>query len=132
MTRLLGTFVTLFVLAAPLAISWPAFASAGCRAFNGQATDTTKGPGGQRAGAGFDKGDMLAVTISSAPGMMKESVDLLQYSSPDGPFQAVTPWAADSFTYMVRADTGNYIYLNLGSVNKGVIVTWSCKSTRTD
>lgn len=132
MIRSFGTFFTLCVLATSLAASWPAFASAGCTAFHGQATDTTKGPGGSRAGTGFDKGDVLAVTMSSAPGMMKEAANLLQYPSPDGPFQAATPWTSNSFTYMAPADAGDYIYLNLGSVNKGVIVTWSCKSARTD
>lgn len=32
----------------------------------------------------------------------------------------------DAFTYTVPANTGDFIYLNFDSVNKGMIVTWCC------
>ena len=128
MTRLIRTLIALCALASSSVVSLPAFASAGCDAFHGLATDTTRGPGGRRVGAGFKRGDVLAVTISNAPGMMKVYVNLLQYASPDGPSQAITQDSPDNFTYTVPADTDDYIYLNLGMVNKGAVISWSCKS----
>jgi len=108
----------------------PALASAGCSAFYGRADDQTKGEGGNRVGAGFSKGDMLVITIHNAPGMMGQSVNLLQYTSPDGPSHALVQDTSDSFAYTVPASTNDFIYLNLGSVNKGTIVTWCCTPAR--
>ncbi len=106
--------------------SWPALASEGCSAFRGMATDSTKGPSGNRVGAGFSKGDTLVITRSDAPGMLKPSINLLEYGSPSGPSRAITEATSDSFTYTVPANTRDFIYLNLGSVNKDMIVTWTC------
>jgi hypothetical protein len=104
----------------------PALASAGCSAFHGRADDQTKGQGGNRVGAGFSKGDTLVINIYNAPGMTRQSVNLLQYASPDGPFHALVQDMSGGFTYRVPASTGDFIYLNFGSVNKGMIVTWCC------
>jgi hypothetical protein len=104
----------------------PALASAGCSAFYGRADDQTRGEGGNRVGAGFSKGDTLVITIHNAPGMMGQSVNLLQYTSPDGPFHTLVQDTSDDFTYTVPASTSDFIYLNFGGVNKGTIVTWCC------
>ena len=111
------------VLATVFSAASPVLASAGCRAFYGRVDDQTKGEGGNRVGAGFSKGDTLAVTISDAPGMRKQSANLLQYASPDGPSRAVVEDTSDSFSYTVPANTTDYIYLNFSGVNKGTIVT---------
>ena len=86
----------------------------------------TKGEGGDRAGHGFSKGDTLAVTIHQAEGQMKQTANLLQYASPDGPFRALTDDTSESFTYTVPARTDGFIFLNVGSPLPGVIVTWGC------
>lgn len=104
----------------------PELAKDGCPAFHGMATGATKGEGGNRVGAGFNKGDTLAIEIYNAPGAAKASADILQYSSPDGPFRAITEWVSDSFTYTVPRKTGDFIYLNFSAVNQGMIVSWCC------
>jgi hypothetical protein len=109
-----------------------AVASSGCSAFHGKVDDQTKGEGGNRVGAGFSKGDTLAINIYNAPGMTRGSVNLLQYSSPDGPFQALVKDTFEPFTYTVPASTRDFIYLNLGSVNTGMIVTWCCTPAGSD
>jgi hypothetical protein len=120
------------VPATVLTAAWPVLASEGCSAFYGRADDQTKGEGGNRVGAGFSKGDTLAVTISNAPGMMKQSANLLQYTSPDGPSHALIEDTSDSFSYTVPANTTDFIYLNFGGVNKGTIVTWCCAPATND
>ncbi len=104
----------------------PALASAGCSAFHGRADDQTKGQGGNRVGAGFSKGDTLVINIYKARGMSRQSVNLLQYTSPDGPFHTLVPDMSGDFTYRVPASTDDFIYLNFGSVNRGMLVTWCC------
>lgn len=118
--------VGLTALATVLTASLPALASPGCSTFGGIADYQIKGEGGERAGHGFSKGDTLAVTIHQAPGQMKQTANLLQYTSPDGPFRALTDDSSESFTYTVPARTDDFIYLNLGSPLPGVIVTWGC------
>jgi len=114
------------LLGMALITPWPALASAGCNAFHGMVDDQTKGEGGNRVGAGFSKGDTLTVKIHQAPGQMKETVNLLEYASPDGPFRALTEETSNSFTYMVPSSTGDFIYLNFSGALPGMIVTWSC------
>ena len=79
-----------------------------------------------RVGAGFSKGDTLTVTIYQAPGQMKETVNLLEYASPDGPFRVLTEDTSENFSYKVAASTGDFIYLNFSGALTGMIVTWSC------
>lgn len=124
----LKVVVFLCVLATPLIASAGAIASAGCSAFRGSEDDQTKGEGGSRVGAGFSKGDMLTVTIFEAPGQMRETVGLLEYASPQGPFRALVKETSDSFTYTVPARTRDFIYLNMGGPWPGMVVTWSCTS----
>lgn len=118
--------VGLAALATALMVQWPALAVVGCRTFRGRMDDQTKGEGGNRVGAGFSKGDTLAVTIHQAQGQTKETVNLLEYASPDGPFRALTEDTSESFTYTVPASTGDFIYLNFSNALPGMIVTWGC------
>ena len=118
--------VGLAALAAALIASCPALASVGCSNFYGMVNDRTKGEGGKRVGHGFSKGDTLTVTIHQAPDQMKETANLLQYASPDGPFRALTEDTSERFTYTVPASTSDFIYLNFGGVLRGVVVTWGC------
>jgi hypothetical protein len=118
--------VMAFGLLATLMTASPVLAAEGCSAFSGRVDDQTKGEGGNRVGAGFSKGDTLAVTIDNARGTRKQSANLLQYSSPDGPSHALVEDTSDSFTYTVPTNTTDFIYLNFGGVNKGAIVTWCC------
>lgn len=122
--------VGLTALATVLTASWPALASPGCSTFGGIAGYQTKGEGGDRAGHGFSKGDTLAVTIHQVPGQMKQTANLSQYASPDGPFRALTDDTSENFTYTVPARTNDFIYLNFGSALPGVIVTWGCTPIR--
>ena len=116
------------------AVSPPPLASAGCRVFQGGVDDQTRGEGGSRVGAGFNKGDKLTVTIRQAPekikGQMKQTADLLEYASPDGPFRGLTEDKSESFAYTVLANTGDFITLNLGGILPGAIVTWNCAPAR--
>ncbi len=114
------------VLATALAVSWPALASTGCNAFQGRVDDQTKSEGGKRVGHGFSQGDTLTITIHQSPDQMKETVNLMEYASPDGPFRALTKDISESFAYTVPASTGDFIYLNFGGVLPGMIVTWRC------
>ena len=114
------------VLATMFAASQPAIASEGCSAFRGSVNDQTKGEGGNRVGAGFSKGDALKVTIHQAPDQMKETVNLLEYASPDGPFRALTTDTSESFVYTVPANTSESIYLNFSGALPGMTVTWGC------
>lgn len=120
----------LTALAMVSTVSCSAFASPGCSRFGGIAGYQTKGEGGERAGHGFSKGDTLSVTIHQAAGQMKQTVNLLQYASPDGPFRALTDDTSESFTYTVPAPTDDFIYLNLSSPLPGVIVIWGCTPMR--
>jgi hypothetical protein len=120
------------VLATALTASWPALASVGCGAFRGSANDQTKGEGGSRVGAGFSKGDTLTVTIYEAPGQMKETVNLLEYASPQGPFHVLVEETSDSFTYTVPTSTSDFIYLNFGGPWPEMIVTWGCTPATSD
>ena len=99
----------------------------GCSEFRGYADDQTKGPGGNRAAAGFNAGDMLAVTIYQPPGQTRQTVGLLQYTSPDeGPKREVVEETSDSFTYTVPENTNDIIYLNFGRALWGMTVMWGC------
>ena len=122
------------MLAILSAVSSPALASAGCRAFQGGVDDQTRGEGVSRVGAGFSKGDTLTVTIRQAPerikGQIKQTAGLLEYASPDGPFRALTEETSESFVYTVPANTTDFIYLNFGGVLPGTIVTWNCTPAR--
>jgi hypothetical protein len=118
--------IAMGLLATILAASRPATASPGCSAFRGAVNDQTKGEGGDRVGHGFSKGDTLTVTIHQGPGQMKKSVNLLEYSSPDGPFRALTEDTYESFVYTVPTNTGDFIYLNFGGTLLGMTVTWGC------
>jgi hypothetical protein len=103
-----------------------ALASAGCSEFRGLATDSTKGEGGHRVGAGFNKGDRLSIAIHQDPSHESFAANLLQYSSPDGPILALTEDSGGSFAYVVPANTADFIYLNFGGLNRGMSVTWGC------
>jgi hypothetical protein len=109
----------------------PAFASAGCSAFSGAATDQTKGEGGSRVGAKFAKGDTLTVKIHQDPHQAKVSVNLLEYASPDGPFRAVADGDSESFSYTVPESTNDFIYLNAGAVLPGMTISWNCTPSAT-
>lgn len=129
-----GYRIALGILAILSAVSSPALASAGCSAFRGGVDNQTRGEGGNRVGAGFSKGDRLAVTIRQAPGQfkdrMKQTAGLLEYALPDGPFRGLTEDKSESFAYTVPANTGDFIYLNLGGVLPSTIVTWNCTPAR--
>jgi hypothetical protein len=66
------------------------------------------------------------VDMHHAPGMTTHTANLLQYSSPNGPFHTLVGDSSDGFTYTVPVDTPDFIYLNFGSINKGMVVTWCC------
>ena len=101
-------------------------ASVGCSDFRGRVDDQTKGPGGNRVGDGFSKGDTLAVTIHQAANQRKITANLLEYASPEGPFRALTRDESESFIYKVPANTRDFIYLNIGIVLPEMFVAWSC------
>jgi len=90
--------------------------------------DQTKGPGGSRVGAGFNKGDTLTVAIYDRPDLKKVTVNLLQYTSPDGPFHVIVKDTSDNFTYTVPENTRDFIYINFSGAYPGMTVTWSCAS----
>lgn len=114
-----GFALAVFVFSCQLALASP-----GCSQFRGLATDSTKGPGGERVGAKFNKGDRLIVKVHE--GREKFGVNLQQYSSPDGPIRDLTDDASEDFAYTVPANTDDFIYLNFGGPFRGMIVIWGC------
>ena len=124
----LAAAIVLGAAGAATILRWnrPELSNEGCRAFHGMATNATKGEGGHRVGAGFNKGDTLVIDINHAPGATTASADLLQYASPDGPTAALTKWTSESFIYTVPASTRDFIYLNFSSVEPGMAVSWCC------
>ena|ERR1700677_1087342 len=126
MTRIKKSRIAGLGMLAILSPSQAALASVGCRAFQGGVDDQTRGEDGNRAGAGFNKGDKLTVVIRQVPGQMKQTANLLEYASPDGPPRALTEDTSEGFVYTVPERTESFIYLNLGGVFRGVTVTWAC------
>ena len=120
--------IVLGVVVTAVVISHPTLASPGCSTFRGEVTEQTKGEGGNRVGAGFSKDDKLKVTIRQMPSQMALSANLMKYSDPSGPFQAVTEDVSASFSYIVPANTKDFIYLNFSGVLPGQVITWECES----
>ena len=127
MNRLCKPFA-LCALMMAVVLSTPGLASPGCSAFRGGVNDQTKGEGGNRAGGGFKKDDKLIVTIQQTSDQLELTANLLQYASPSGPFQAVTEETSISFSYIVPANTKDFIYLNFSGVLPGQVITWECES----